>query len=1153
MKFSWLLGVVGGLAFSLWAADGKVSALLVLEGDPVAELTAGSTLTAGGAQRAEIRRAAAARRAGIAGQQDSLAGLLAARGVEVTGRHDTLLNAVAVRVTPEQLAELAQLPGVRRIERSRHFRPLLETSTPFIHAPEAWRSVTGGLTGEGIRIGIIDSGIDYFHAHFGGSGDFLDFFDNNPAVIEEGTFPTAKVAGGTDFVGDSYDSSGLEGDPTPRPDSDPVDDVFSGHGTHVAGIAAGFGVLADGATFAGDYRTLNDFAQFEVGPGVAPAATLYALKVFGPRGSTDFDIVVQALEWALDPNHDGDFSDRLDVVNLSLGSAFGTDSGFDSEVEAINRLSLNGVTVVVAAGNDGNTHYVIASPAIASHAISVANSYDDGAQFAALRVLDPAAIAGSYDFVEGEFTAPLADVGAVSGQVVYVQPALACENLVNTAAIAGKIALIDRGTCFFVDKVRRAQAAGAIAVITVNNTEGPPIIMGGQGDTSDIVIPGVMISRADGNVLKSRLAEGVFVTLDDGSAVARPELADTIAESSSRGPVAPTSRLKPDLAAPGTGIQSADVGSGIFGVRLTGTSMAAPQIAGAAALVRQAHPGWTPEDIKAALMNTAVPMQTQQGSPYPVSRVGAGRVEVAAAVRAGHTVRADAVDGEVSLSFGSLVVRQATTRNAALRVHNFSANPATFAISVSNTVASPGVRLFPLVPSVTVPAGGSEVVDMRLEVSPDQLAGATDPTSFPTIGDRPRQLLPEAGGQVWFRSGPTALHVPWHVSARAAANHDVFALSVGLPPENLAEIPLPTRGPSAHPRPVAAVFLLGGSGTGISNVGAATDFLTATNPADATVYFGILLTQPWQTLQRPFQTVDVEIDTDSNGSVNFTVLSSTGGNFLAQDEFDLSSINDVLLSVVRNEAAAENHLVAARPLNVFEPARLDTAPFHNAALVHSVAIRDLGLSPTRTKFRYRVNANGSRTPWISFDLARPVLDPTPFGLEGTPFFDEGRDVRARFNRADAAAAGFNANSPPRALVLHLHNLAGGQMDNLRLDLAKPDTDNDGLPDVWELEFLGELTSNATGDADGDGALNGAEFTAGTNPLDVRLGRGAEAGSTALRWNSSGGRFYTVERAGSLEGPFRAFQRRVAATPPENVFPAPLPDAGQTYFYRVKPD
>jgi subtilisin family serine protease len=183
---------------------------------------------------------------------------------------------------------------------------------PFIGAPAVW-GAPHGATGSGIRIGVVDSGIDYTHADFGGPGTPAAYAGNNRTIIEPGTFPTAKVFGGIDLAGDAYDAANA--DPTrriPHPDPDPLD--CNGHGTHVAGTAAGFGVAADGTTYHGPYVSGVDFSAFRVGPGVAPEAQLYALKVFGCSGSTA--LLTLAVERAIDPNGDGDPSDHLDVLNI---------------------------------------------------------------------------------------------------------------------------------------------------------------------------------------------------------------------------------------------------------------------------------------------------------------------------------------------------------------------------------------------------------------------------------------------------------------------------------------------------------------------------------------------------------------------------------------------------------------------------------------------------------------------------------------------------------------------------------------------------------------------------------------------------------------------------------------------------------------------
>ena len=203
-------------------------------------------------------------------------------------------NALFVDLPDAEVATLSARPGIVRVQPERHFQRCTGTSIPFVRAPRAWSPAGGGFTGKGISIGIIDSGIDYTHADFGGAGTAAGFLANNPTRIEAGTFPTARVRGGTDFCGDDYDSTGEKGSPTARPDPDPLDPLANGHGSHVAGIAAGQGVLKSGRPYTGPYTNQLSAADFEVGPGVAPQANLYALKVFGRDGSTSDSLVVRA-------------------------------------------------------------------------------------------------------------------------------------------------------------------------------------------------------------------------------------------------------------------------------------------------------------------------------------------------------------------------------------------------------------------------------------------------------------------------------------------------------------------------------------------------------------------------------------------------------------------------------------------------------------------------------------------------------------------------------------------------------------------------------------------------------------------------------------------------------------------------------------------
>src|SRR3712207_3673466 len=169
----------------------------------------------------------------------------------------------------------------------------------------------------------------------------------------EGVFPSAKVVGGVDFVGDAYDAD-TPGS-VPVPDPNPLD--CNGHGTHVAGTAAGYGVNTDGTTFRGDYASLDPFS-LRIGPGMAPNAKLYALKVFGCEGTTD--ATIPAIEWAVDPNGDGSPADHLDVINVSLGSDFGLAD--TAEAMAVDEAVQAGVLAVLSAGNAGDVYDVGGSP-----------------------------------------------------------------------------------------------------------------------------------------------------------------------------------------------------------------------------------------------------------------------------------------------------------------------------------------------------------------------------------------------------------------------------------------------------------------------------------------------------------------------------------------------------------------------------------------------------------------------------------------------------------------------------------------------------------------------------------------------------------------------------------------------------------------------
>lgn len=1116
------LGLVAATASGVLgreAVPGAVNCYVLLEGEP-------AVLAGGGGVAEASQRAAAvrARRSEIEVQQRALTRGIESLGGEVQASYQLLVNCVRVRLPAEQATRLARMPGVRSVRPVRHFARHTASSVPFIGAPAVWSAAHLRATGKGIRIGIIDGGIDYLHADFGGAGSASAFQQNNPAVIEPGTFPTWKVVGGWDFAGRNYDSS-QPGSDVPAPDADPLDCQADGHGTHVAGIAAGTGVLTNGVSYTGSYASLPPSSAFRIAPGVAPEASLVALKVFGCTGTTA--LVVDALEWAADPNGDGDVSDRLEVVNLSLGSPFGLEGEDDPEEEAANRLAELGTVVVVSAGNEGNTFFVVSAPGTAVRVVTVASSTDDSQRSAALRVVSPPEIAGLYAMAEGAFTTPLGALGPIEGEVVSGEPVEGCEPLLNAGEVAGKIVLVDRGSCLFVEKVRHAQAAGAIAVVVANHVAGDPLVMGGDPDF-EVRIPGVMISKATGDLIKGKLEQRPRLRLETGLSV--PTGGDRLASSSSRGPAMPGGRLKPDVAAPGEWVFSAQAGSGNQGRSLSGTSMAAPHVAGAAALLREAHPNWGSQDVKAALMNTSIRLRSEAGWPYPESQAGAGRIRVPEAVATTVTAAAAGNAEGVALNLGELVLTEqlTTTRNVVLRNHGETAR--TFRVAVSNNVVEAGFTVEPLQAEVTVPAGGSVSTPVRVTADPARFDRSLDPVTPEEISGSARFAPFEVSGHIVFEDGSSRVEVPYYGVVRAGSAWTLPVEALALPGTGMTTFDLPLLGMSSHPESLVSVFQLGltnatdpglGDGWGAADlvaVGAACNVGTAARLEDATVFFGLVTAEPMSTPGGFQAQAAVEIDRDFDGWADFTLYNSSQGNQEAEDVTDPEAANDVFMAVLVDEAMGTP--MAARYLNHFSPALRDTAAFHNRVYVLPVRAGDLLLSAGRSAFQYRVLTTGpyarfspavDQSDWVRFDAGAPYADSTAFGLEQTPFFAGAglRDgVRVRTHEAAAAKNGLAEGAPGGVLLLYHFNPAPTAYAVLRLHRGPQET----VP----LKLLGP--------------------------------RLREDGLLELKWTSSPGKTYRVREATDLGSGFgQVAAEHVPSTPPYNVWTRAIDGMGGRFF------
>ena len=612
-----------------------VQVFVQLDTPSVAELNASSVDSTGVMASHEAQQQQAAL---VDAQQATIRSQLAALGATELGALRVGANGLRIRVASSQLDNIRALPGVRTVGRVEIHTLDNVTSVPWIGAARVWAA--GNTKGQNVKVGIIDSGIDYLHANFGGPGTVAAYAANNKNIIETGTFPTSKVKGGIDLAGPTYDARNAASVPTP--DADPLDG--NGHGSHVAGTAAGLGVAGS------------------IGPGVAPAADLYAIKVFNDTsGSTD--LTSQGIEWALDPNGDADMSDHLDVINMSLGSPFGEPN--DPSAISSDNASKLGIIVVASAGNEANVPYVTGAPAIAPRAISVAATTPGGRLYSKVTVTSPASIAGVKTSLEGAGPVTLESTGPIAGTLVPGVPANGCAALTNAAAISGNIAFIVRGTCGFVVKYQTAQAAGARAILVYNDgadaTRVAPIVMGGLDGT--VRIPGAMISSTTGRaiVAANTASPPVLVKLEVAPDATKD---DQIAGFTSRGPGHGGSTFKPDLAAPGVSIVSTGVGSGTGSLNLQGTSMAAPHVAGAAALLHQLRPRLKPAAVKALLQNSTVDSNASSDTDLARQGVGSVRVDRAAALTS--------YASPGGISFGRLNPTRPIVRTESVRLTDFA-------------------------------------------------------------------------------------------------------------------------------------------------------------------------------------------------------------------------------------------------------------------------------------------------------------------------------------------------------------------------------------------------------------------------------------------------------------------------------------------------
>ncbi len=654
-------------------------------------------------------------KATLKAERDAFKTSAAAVGVKLTERYsyDSLWNGLSVSVAPSQVATLRSVTGVKAVypvetlslppaENAPNNNIDLKNAVGLTGADIAQTEL--GLDGSGVTIAIMDSGLDYTLPEFGGCFG-----------------PGCKVRGGFDLVGDAYNATpGPAFDPVPHPDADPLPcdpDVAdraevlgagtsdAAHGTHVAGIAA-----ADGRGHTDDGQVV----------GVAPGAQLLAYRVFGCNGGTDSDVMVHAMELAL--------ADHADVLNMSIGAAFTNWAQYPTAVAADN-LSAAGVTVVASIGNsgvNGGQLWSAGAPGVGRNVIGVASFDNTKATLPAFQV-------GSAMYTYNRASGSLAIVPQ-SGSAELVAtgtPATADDGCVTPlpSSLAGKIALIRRGTCGFYNKAINAQRAGAIGVVLYNNVAGAlsPTVAPTPVGAEPVTIPVAAITAADGAAIFSGLATNHTLTWTDQVLEAPLATAGLVSDFSSFGTDAELG-LKPDIGGPGGQIYSTWPHQQFGGHNtIGGTSMAAPHVAGLAALILQAKDKKiSPAMVSTLLMNTALPkgvnIAPTSGLLEPTWRQGAGLAQIVNAV----TTPAWVTPAKISLGEGSGGASQLTVTNGGTAPVTYDLSEVT-TIGTGPSTTAGAVYPFNFTylvgadtatfssPSITVPAGGSAAVNVNIQ------------------------------------------------------------------------------------------------------------------------------------------------------------------------------------------------------------------------------------------------------------------------------------------------------------------------------------------------------------------------------------------------------------------------------------------------------
>lgn len=603
-------------------------------------------------------------------------------GARVMGATSTLMNAVILRVPLTQYRAVQKLAGTRKVYFSRPRKLMLDTAATMQKAQSMWAIAGGkGSTGQGIRIGILDSGIDMSNPMFSGTGMTAPA-GFSPATTTSGGILDGTHMNGKVIVARSYVSSTVE------------DQL--GHGTFVAGCAAGAQVDAPRAAIS----------------GMAPGAYLGVYKIL-ETSTTTSAAEISALDDAV--------ADGMDVINMSIGALDYLPPEEEVEYEAITRAIQAGIVVTVSAGNEGTSTQTISSPATIPEVIAVGSVTNSREFSTVVKTNNP-------NMSTIEYT-PSADGPQVNSDPIQtsVKDAANLNNnelgcsAFSSGSLANSLVLIKRGTCYFLEKVTNAANAGAVGVIVYNNEAEGTLPMGQLNGTT---IPAVMISNSDGLAFKQ------YIDTNPSTAKAAISLSVTavtggiLSDFSSVGPGSDFS-IKPDLVAVGENVYSATQKTATSGTMYdgtgfqanSGTSFSSPIVAGAAAGLIQKFPTLGVAGIKSMLANTASRNITVDGINRPnVLQAGSGLLDMEAAVNA------TAVFFPSSLSFGVHSYDGTLSLQRTLTVRNISNASDQFTFGFEPVVAGPSVS-FSSNSTGTMSSGASANIIVVLQSSAPSTGG----------------------------------------------------------------------------------------------------------------------------------------------------------------------------------------------------------------------------------------------------------------------------------------------------------------------------------------------------------------------------------------------------------------------------------------------